>query len=210
MNERLPEWLRERLGQPLPGAAVGADSRFATRPTRWSHYAQAPPEARPAAVLVLLYPHDGAWHLPLTLRPAHMVDHARQVSFPGGAIEQGESSADAAVREFHEELGAKGHAIRLLGPLTPLYVRTSNFRVEPWVGVTATRPAFHRNPVEVERLLEVPLAHLLDPRNRGSRRRNRGGKTFVVPHFQWQSYRIWGATCLMLGELSILLEGTEV
>jgi len=208
MNERLPELLKRRLAEPLPGAAV--DALFGVRPMRLHHYDPPPPDARRAAVLILFYPHEGAWHLPLTLRPAHLEDHAGQVSFPGGAIEPDETAREAAIREFHEELGAERHAIEPLGTLSPIYVQASHFRITPWVAVAGTRPDFQPNPAEVEQLIEAPLSHLLDPANHRSHRREHAGETFSAPHFHWQSHQIWGATCLMLGELVMVLEGIPV
>jgi 8-oxo-dGTP pyrophosphatase MutT (NUDIX family) len=167
-------------------------------------------DARDAAVLVLLYPHEGQWHVPLTLRPSHMVDHAGQVSLPGGAIEPGETSAEAAIREFHEELGAADMEVDLLGRLSTRYVMVSNYRVEPWVGMASRRGRLVPDPIEVEQLLEVPLAHLMDPANFGSHQRHRDGVEYTAPHFQFQSHQIWGATCAILGELVTLLGREEL
>jgi len=208
MNDRLPELLRARLREPLPGPVVG--SRFEPQGGGARHYDRPPPEARAAAVLVLLYPHQGCWHLPLTLRPSHLPDHAGQISLPGGAIEPGETSREAAVREFHEELGATDQRIDLLGRLSPLFVAASNFRVEPWVGAADCRPGLVPNPAEVDELLEVPLAHLLDPANFGTRQRHREGGSYTAPHFVWHTHHIWGATCMILGELVTLLEALGV
>ena len=202
MNENLPQWLAARLAQPLPGPMAG--SRFEPRP--WRHYGAAPAHARAAAVLLLLYPHQGQWHLPLMLRPAHLAAHAGQVSLPGGAVEPGETLAQAAVREFHEELGDDGQPIRLLGSLSPYYVQASNYLVAPWVAAAEARPTFAPNPAEVEQLLEVPLAHLLDAANFGSHHRQHKGHRYTAPHFLYESHRIWGATCVILGELVTLLE----
>ncbi len=138
MNEQLPQWLAARLAQPLPGPMVG--SRFEPHPRPWRHYEAAPSDARPAAVLVLLYPHEAQWHVPLTLRPAHLAAHAAQVSLPGGAVEPNETTAEAALREFHEELGDDGRPIDLLGTLSPLYVQASNYQVTPWVAVAQRGP----------------------------------------------------------------------
>lgn len=204
MNERLPELLAARLLEGLPGPMV--DSRFEARPRFWRRYDAAPPDARPAAVMVLLYPHRGDWHLPLTLRPAHLPDHPGQVSLPGGAIEPGEQSRRAAVRELHEELGGVGEPVAILGGLSPLFVHSSNFRITPWLAAAARRPRWVPNPAEVEELLEVPLAHLLDPANFGSHTRRYRGQSYTAPHFRWQSHRIWGATCMIIGELVTLLQ----
>jgi 8-oxo-dGTP pyrophosphatase MutT (NUDIX family) len=208
MNPRLPELLASRLAQPLKGPVVG--SRFEPTPRFDRQYDQPPPDARKAAVLLLLYPYQGRWHLPLTLRPSHLPDHAGQISLPGGAIEPGETDREAAVREFYEELGADGHRIELLGRLSTLYVHASRFRIEPWVGLTWERPAMVPNPAEVAALLEVPLEHLVDPANFACHTRDYHGQSYTAPHFAWQEHNIWGATCMILGELMLLLEELDV
>ena len=208
MNAQLPQLLAGLLAGDLPGPAAAA--RFEPRPPLWRYYQGAPPDAREAAVLVLLYPHRRRWHLPLTLRPEHLPDHAGQISLPGGAIDPGEDSRQAALREFHEELGAEGREIEMLGQLSEVYVQASNFLVTPWVGMIGSRPELIPNPNEVQQLLEVPLAHLLDPANFGSHRRQHQGQPYTAPHFQWQSHCIWGATCAILGELVTLLEGLTI
>ena len=204
MNKKLPQWLADRLAEPLPGPMVG--SRFEPHPRPWRHYDVAPPEARAAAVLLLLYPHDGQWHVPLTLRPSHLAAHAGQVSLPGGAVEPGETTAQAAIREFHEELGADDQPIDLLGTLSPLYVEASNYTVTPWVAAAGSRPPFVPNPAEVEEVLEMPLRDLLDPSHFGSEPQQYEGQAYAAPHFLFQSHRIWGATCMILGELATVLE----
>lgn len=208
MNEQLPRLLTTRLTETLPGPMVA--SRFESRPCFWRHYDPPPHGARPAAVLVLLYPHGGQWHLPLTLRPGHLADHGGQISLPGGALEPGETSRQAAIREFHEELGAEKEEFELLGQLSPLYVRASNFLVTPWVGAAAGRPRLAPNPAEVEELLEVPLPHLFEEANFATHRRYHQGRPYTAPHFVWQSHRIWGATCLILGELITVLQNEDL
>ncbi len=203
MNDDLPRWLAARLAEPLPGPMVG--SRFEPGPRPWRHYDAPPADARPASVLVLLYPHDDQWHLPLTLRPEHLSSHAGQISLPGGAVESGETSAEAAVREFHEELGDDGQPLEMLGRLSPLFVQASHFLVAPWVGWVRRRPQLAANPAEVAEVLEVPLTHLCDPCNFGGHARTHRGKSFTAPHFVFESHRIWGATCMILGELVTLL-----
>lgn len=202
-----PSWLSQlkaRLADALPGPMVG--SRFESRPRFGRHYDQFPAEARRAAVLVLFYPWQDTWYVPLTLRPAHLPDHPGQIGLPGGAIEGHETGSQAAIREFHEELGAEGLPIELLGPLSPIYVHASNFRIEPWVAATTVRPDWSPNPVEVEQLLEIPLLHLCDPATLGCHERQYQGQSYTAPHFAWQSHRVWGATCMILGELVTLLE----
>ena len=207
MNNGLSGWLKRRLAaSDLPGRDVV--SRFGPRPYDRRHYVDPPPDARQAAVLLLLYRCEDSWHIPLTLRPASLPDHGGQISLPGGAVEPGETSREAAIREFHEELGADGLSIEILGRLSPLYVPVSNFHVKPWVGIARQQPRLVANPAEVEKIIEIPLPHLLDPANLSSRQRRANGKSYTAPHFIWRSHRIWGATCLILGELVTLLGET--
>ena len=42
----------------------------------------------------------------------------------------------------------------MLGRLSPIYLYTSHFRVQPFVSVAAQRPRFVPNPAEVAALLE--------------------------------------------------------
>jgi len=208
MSEKLLQWLASRLAEPLPGPMTG--SRFEPHPMPWHRYDAAKPGVRAAAVLLLIYPHEGQWHLPLTLRPSHLADHAGQVSLPGGTIEPGETTAQAALREFHEELGDAGLPLDLLGALSPLYVRASNFLVTPWVAAAERRPQFVPNPAEVEEVLEVPLCHLLGPAHFGNHPCHHQKHSYLAPHFDFHGHRVWGATCMILGELVTLLEGVEI
>ncbi len=212
MNPDLPQLLAARLKRPLPGPMVG--SRFEPQPRHGRHYDRPPPEAKSAAVLMLLYPKRGEsaesgdeeWHLPLMVRPGGAEPHAGQVSLPGGAVEQGESSLDAAVREFREEVCPAGHNLMPLGHLTPVYVHVSNYLIAPWLAVARSAPALVANPSEVQEVLEVPLAHLLDPANFGAHERTKEGRPYTAPHFLFRGHRIWGATCMILGELVTILE----
>ncbi len=204
MDAEFARRLAARLARALPGPMIG--SRFEPQRPSGTRYDRPAPNARPAAVLLLFYPHHDQWHLPLTLRPAHLAAHAGQVSLPGGAVAPGETGAAAALREFHEELGAAGHPIELLGRLSPIYTGTSNFLIEPWIGVTDRRPEMVPNPDEVEQLLEIPLPHLLDVAHFGMHRREHQGEVYEAPHFAFHTHCIWGATCMILGELVAILE----
>lgn len=199
----LPRLLGDRLKQPLPGRL--AQSLFEPELSFGRHYEPPPADARRAAVLALLYPRAGQWHIPLTVRPKTMADHAGQVSLPGGMIEPGEASHDAALRELHEELGVPADGIEIIGRLSDIYVFVSNFSVTPWVAVRRDAPTLMPDQREVAEVLDVPLAHLLDPANRGTHLHETRGLKFAAPHVQFGEHRIWGATCMMLAELTTLV-----
>src|SRR5439155_64058 len=78
MRPDLPSYLTERLQQPLPGWR--SQARYQPEMSYGRYFGPPPGYARSAAVLVLLYPIADEWHLPLTLRPAHMLEPASTVS----------------------------------------------------------------------------------------------------------------------------------
>jgi len=205
LDDRLPDLLRRRLAELLPGAR---GQRHLTAELAYGrHYGPPAWDARQAAVLILLYPLQGRWHVPLTQLPAHMLDHAGQISLPGGTTECSESSEQCAVREYTEELGVHEAGVHLLGRLSPLYVYASNFWVVPCVAVSPARPAFEPNAQEVARVIELPLAQLWDPRARSSHVIERRGVRFRAQHIVWDSDYIWGATAMILAELAAAVAG---
>jgi hypothetical protein len=96
-----------------------------------------------------------------------------------------------------------------VGRISPLYVFASNFCVTPCIAVSAARPAFRPNPDEVDRVLELPVASLLDPACRGVHELRCGGICFRAPSIAHDGYHIWGATCMILAELAAVLRELE-
>jgi 8-oxo-dGTP pyrophosphatase MutT (NUDIX family) len=197
--------LRAGLSAPLPGPE--AQLRFAPRPTPrdWDPAAQ-PAGARHAAALILLYPGDAGPAIALTRRHADLPHHGGQISLPGGGIHAGETPADAATREAHEEIGVDPASVRVLGGLSPLWVAVSGFVVHPVVAVTGTRPAWVPCPREVDEILEAPVARLRDRTVLDWARRRRAGVDVLVPHFRVADWRVWGATAMILGEFAAVLD----
>ncbi len=156
-------------------------------------------------MLALLYPLSGAWHVPLTLRPLDLADHAGQISLPGGAVELGELSERAAIRELEEELGVAASTVEPLGALSPVYLFHSNYAITPWLAVARERPQWRPNPAEVAELVELPLAVLLDPASTRSEIWQRQGAAFEVPALHYGGHAIWGATAMILAELAAIV-----
>jgi len=51
---------------------------------------------------------------------------------------------------------------------------------------------------------------LFDPACFGTHARKYEGREYVVPHFLFQSHQIWGATCMILGELATVMSGEDL
>jgi 8-oxo-dGTP pyrophosphatase MutT (NUDIX family) len=201
----LEAFLVERLRLPLPGAQ--AHRRFAPVPARdgWRPD-DVPLAARRAAALILIYPGTSGPTVALTVRHGDLPQHAGQISLPGGGVDAGESAAQAALRETHEEIGVPPEVVRILGPLSTIWVIVSNFVVQPFVAVTDGRPAFRLAEREVEALVELPLRDLHDLERIGWERRTRDGATTDYPFFNLGGRQVWGATAMILGEFGALFD----
>lgn len=160
----------------------------------------------PAAVLVPLVLRPGGPTVLLTQRTDHLHDHAGQISFPGGRIEEQDASPEAAaLRETQEEVGLDPSRIQLIGRLDTYVVRTG-FEVTPTVGFVHPPFEIDPDPFEVADVFEVPLAFFMDRRNhrQGSREYRGTLRRFYV--MEYQDRYIWGATAAMLVNLVDILE----
>jgi hypothetical protein len=66
VNDRaFADALRRRLAAPLPG--LDAQLRMSPRPRLGADWGVDVASLRPAAALLLIYPHEDVWHVPLTV-----------------------------------------------------------------------------------------------------------------------------------------------
>ncbi len=183
--------------------AAAAHTKMApvTRPVRRPE-AQ-PGQARLGGVLILLYCYQQELYLVLTRRREDLSYHPGQISFPGGKHEEDETLQETAVREAQEEIGVDPAVITILGEMTPLYIPPSDFEVHPTVAWYANgqRPAFYPSDGEVAEILEVPLRHLLRAETRVEELWNWRGSDILMPYFNVEGHKVWGATAMMLSEL---------
>ena len=198
---RFFDCLQEKLAGPLPGRPAQARMAPLPRPG-WDPDDRAEEPARQSGVLVLIYCLRDRLHVPLILRPTYDGAHSGQVGFPGGGMEHKDADlTETALRETHEELGILPGDVQILGKLTELYIRPSNYEVYPTVGRLNVKPAFRPDPDEVAQLLEVPLADFLDPALRRREEWQLADRSALVPFFAIQKQAVWGATAMILSEL---------
>jgi 8-oxo-dGTP pyrophosphatase MutT (NUDIX family) len=191
-------WLQERLQRPRTGPP-GLDIPL------YVHPADRAPV--PAAVLVPVVNRPQGPTLLFTQRTAHLHDHAGQISFPGGRVDEGDADRIVtALREAQEETGIDPARVQVMGLLPDFDIQTG-FRVTPVVGWIEPPIELAPDPFEVADVFEVPLAFFLDPANH---RRNSDEKDGRTRHYYSMPYgerNIWGATAGMLYSLYVVLAG---
>ena len=166
------------------------------------------PPARPAATLLALYPSaDGQLVIPLTVRRDELRSHAGEVSLPGGAMDAGDASLQAAaLREAWEEIGLEPSAVTVIGELDDIWIPVSNFELRPVVGAVAARPSLVPHDAEVAAIVELPLAALFDPDVVGLEEFESRGLRLRAGAYRYGGVRVWGATALTLGMFAHVLE----
>ncbi len=160
-----------------------------------------------AAVLVPLVDRSGRLQLLFTQRTPHLDNHAGQISFPGGRVEEADVDREAtALRETEEEIGLPRSAVQLLGRL-PVYENLSGFRITPVVGWIEPPFELKPDPFEVAAAFEAPLDHFLDAANYQRREFHFRGRHRHYMAIPYEGRYIWGATAGMLYGLCRMLGG---
>jgi len=168
-----------------------------------------PADPVPAAVLVALVDRPEGLTVLLTQRASQLTQHAAQISFPGGRLEESDPDiASAAVREAQEEIGLDPQRVRVFGYL-PDHLVISGFRVTPVLSLVTPPFSLVPNPAEVAEVFEVPVSHVFDRNNHKARLRRVGDEDLLLYDIPWQGQNIWGATAGMLLTFVRMVEGEE-
>jgi len=162
----------------------------------------------PAAVLIPLYEKAGEHYLVVTKRTETVNDHRGQISFPGGVHQAGdESLMDTALRESWEEIGLNPKDVEILGELDSMCTFTTNYVVSPFVAAIPYPYEFRANPEEVEEIIEVPLATLLDRGNFREELQPVQGELIPQYFYQYGDRVILGATARILRQFLEIVFG---
>lgn len=151
----------------------------------------------PAVVLApIVLPH---WEAPLEQadflyikRASSLRQHAGQIGFPGGVVEEGDESLQAAgMREAHEEVALQPARVELLSHLPNAWT-PSGFQLYPFL-VATDQQEFTPQESEVEALHRVKLEALLNCPAR-CEMSEWNGKVYRVVYFDLEEICVWGVT----------------
>lgn len=182
------------------------------------------------SVLIPLVEIDGELHLIYEVRSQTIPSQPGEVCFPGGAVEEGETPREAAIRETWEEIGIKPDQIDIIAQGDPLISQT-NFTMYSFVA-SVTRSAYENikiNPDEVGEVFTVPLSwfmknepeiHIVDllqfnredfPFDKAQIRPNYKWRTSnaEVPIYNYKDKAIWGLTGRITRNLIQILKGEK-
>jgi len=155
---------------------------------------------KPAAVLVPVVARSEPVVL-LTQRTPDLRSHSGQVAFPGGKIDPGDASPQAAaLREAAEEIGLDEKFVESIGYLD-LYLTFSGFRILPLVARIDPGYRLSINPGEVADAFEVPLDFLMEPANHQRLKRDWKGIERQYYAMPFGERYIWGVTAGILRNL---------
>jgi len=151
-----------------------------------------------AAVLLPVYWKQEEYYLLFTKRTQKVKEHKGQISFPGGAYQEGDGTlVNTALRECGEEIGLMAE-VEVLGELDDTISRTSNFIISPFVALIPWPYHFRMDKGEVEELIEMPISVLLDKGCQHQESEIIDGKAVTSYFYHCQGRVIWGATARIL------------
>lgn len=212
MFEEFKEKLRVELASDLPGELAHSMMMPTVRDDNMRMPAGLPPPMK-SAVLVLFYPDEhGHINFPLIQRPTYNGAHSAQVSFPGGKEESTDKNlTHTALREAQEEVGIIPEKVEIIGKMTDLFIWVSNYMVTPVVGFVNEEPPFQKDDQEVEAIIKADLYDIINPEKRKEGTIIARGKYKIqTPYFDIDNRIVWGATAMMLSELSMIVEKARV
>ncbi len=191
------EQLRLKLENDLPGLR---SQLKAAPPFRVGSFSEEDVKtARRASVVWLMYQHHATWEGVLIKRAPYDGVHSKQIALPGGERDDGDKTdVETAIRECFEEIGVQLRESDIVGALTPIYIPPSKFFVRPFIACLSSKPKFILDEVEVSEVLTLSLDRLCSV----DLWREYEMKGVFVPGFELEGNVVWGATAMILAEIS--------
>lgn len=146
----------------------------------------------------------------LTQRAESLSTHGGEVAFPGGRKDPEDPDlVYTALRESHEEVGLDPERVEIAGRLSQLVSR-HGIKVTPYVGLVPEDFVYQPNADEIASIFRVPLEFFVETPPETTHRIDYLGRSWYVPSFRYNDYKIWGLTAAMVVELTNLVYGLNV
>jgi len=136
------------------------------------------------------------------VRSRGLENHAGEICFPGGRPEDSDKDLQAtALREAREEMGIQG--AKILGRLSSMPLYTSNYRLEPFVGII-DGPTPVADGSELVEVLAVSMREILARPRINALAWDNEGVMSLSPVFELSGRLMFGATAYVLYEFMTL------
>jgi 8-oxo-dGTP pyrophosphatase MutT (NUDIX family) len=153
-----------------------------------------------ASVLLVIHYSYGLPRILFTKRSSDLKSHAGEVCFPGGTfVKEDRQLYFTALRETKEEVGLAFTEKDICGSLEPVRTVTSNYLITPYITVQNSIPKPRILLDEVQHILDVPLAGLLNTVASDRLHESMSIKDRFI--FKYKSEVIWGATARIVKQL---------
>ena len=157
-----------------------------------------------AVLLAIIFKKEGP-EVVLTRRAKTLKHHAGQIAFPGGKVEESDSSEmQTAIRESFEEVGLQRKGVRVLGML-PRHETVTGYLISPFVGLIKNPQELKPEVSEVSEIFNVPLKFLLNKDNMQVKRRKFNDVERGYYAIPYGPYYIWGATARIIKSFADLI-----
>lgn len=154
-----------------------------------------------SAVCVCLYRLNDQLYTVLGLKSSYLREHANEVSFPGGKIEAGETTQDAALREANEEVNLNPKYANYISTLQPISSHDNTKLIYPVVFEIKNINDIEPDNSEIQRVVIPKITELYE---------NKYEETWYIKHskahttltfYPYQDLLVWGLTGRILNQL---------
>ncbi|MCD8216468.1 MAG: CoA pyrophosphatase [Clostridiales bacterium] len=190
------------------------------------------PESRKAAVCIPLIETADGYDILFEVRSAPVASQPGDICLPGGSVEEGETTREAALREMCEELLIRPEQMEVLGLMDLFGGGTGRLYVYPYAVILREYEGTFSTD-EVEQVFRVPLDFFLNtepeiyhtamkviPEEGFPFERIHGGREYgwrerreEILFYQYGEYTIWGMTAKIVHAFAQLFDaescGTE-
>lgn len=168
-----------------------------------------PTDLKEAAVLIPII-NKTEPELLLTVRANHLSTHSGEVAFPGGKREPKDATLQqTALRETAEEIALPAQRVNVIGILQT-HVSKYHIKVTPFIALIDDNFDYQPNIHEISTIFTVPLSFFKKDPQLPTSQIDSLNREWYAPCYNYQQYKIWGLTAIMIAELTNIIYGNTI